>query len=61
MEKERYEQLREMLALRIVPELRELRRRQTVLQATIWIGLVCLLSGMVVLLGLVGVIISAGN
>ena len=61
MEKERYEQLREMLALRIAPELRELRRRQTVLQATIWIGGVCLLSGMVVLLGLVGVIISAGN
>jgi len=61
MEKERYEQLREMLALRIVPELRELRRRQTVLQATIWIGLVCLLSGMVVLLGLLGVLINAGT
>jgi type VI protein secretion system component VasF len=59
MELVRYEQLRELLALRIAPELRELRRRQTVLQTTIWIGMTCMLAGMVILLGLVGVVISA--
>jgi type VI protein secretion system component VasF len=58
MELVRYEQLRELLALRIAPELKEIRRRQTVLQTTIWIGMACLLSGMVVLLGLMGVIIG---
>ena len=61
MEKVRYEQLREMLALHIAPELRELRRRQIVLQTTIWIGMGCLVFGMVVLLGLIGVFVSAGN
>ena len=61
MEKVWHDQLREILALQIFPELKELRRRQTVLQATVWIGGVCLLSGMVVLLGLIGVLISAGN
>jgi len=58
METVRHEQLREILALQVLPELRELRRRQTVLQVTIWIGPVCLLSGMVILLGLLGVLIG---
>jgi hypothetical protein len=58
MEKVRYEQLLEILALQIVPDLRELRRRQTVLQTTIWIGTALLLSGMVILLGLMGVLIG---
>ena len=58
METVRHEQLREILALQVLPELRELRRRQTVLQVTIWIGMVCLLSGMVILLGLLGVLIG---
>jgi len=61
MEKVRYEQLREILALHISPELKEIRRRQAVLQATIWTGMACLLSGMVVILGLLGVLISAAN
>ena len=61
MESVRYEQLREIIALQVLPEIRELRRRQTVLQATIWIGMVCLLSGMVAILGLIGVLISAAN
>jgi len=61
MESVRYEQLREILSLQVLPEIRELRRRQTVLQATIWIGMVCLLSGMVAILGLIGVLISAAN
>jgi len=61
MEMVRVEQLREILALQVLPELRELRRRQTVLQATIWTGMACLLSGMVVILGLLGVLISAAN
>jgi len=56
MEKERYEQLREILALRVLPELKEIRRRQVVLQATVWIGMACLLSGMVVILGLIGML-----
>ena len=57
MEKERVEQLREILALQILPEMRELRRRHTVLQATVWVGMACLLSGMVILLGLMGVLL----
>ena len=61
MEKVRYEQLREILARQVLPELRDLRRRQAMLQTTIWVGMACLLSGMVVLLGLMGVLISAGN
>ena len=58
IDKVRYEQLREMIALHIAPELKELRRRQTMLQTTIWIGMVCLLSGMVILLGLLGVLVG---
>ena len=61
MERERHEQLREILKLQVLPHLMEVKRRQTVLQATIWIGGVCLLSGMVVLLGLLGVLINAAN
>jgi uncharacterized membrane protein YdfJ with MMPL/SSD domain len=61
MEQVRYEQLNEILALQILPELRELHRRQAVLQATSWAGMAILLSGMVVLLGLLGVLISAEN
>jgi hypothetical protein len=57
MEAVRYEQLREILALQVLPELREIRRRQTVLQATVWVGMACLLSGMVILLGLMGVLL----
>ena len=59
MEKVWHDQLREILALQIFPELKEIRRRQTVLQTTIWIGMTCMLAGMVILLGLVGVVISA--
>jgi len=61
MEKVRYEQLRETIARQVLPELRDLRRRQSMLQTTIWVGMACLLSGMAVLLGLMGVLISAGN
>jgi len=58
METVRHEQLREILSLQVLPELRELRRRQTMLQTTIWIGMVCLLSGMVLILGLLGVLVG---
>lgn len=61
MERERYEQLSETLALRILPELREVRRRQKALQTTVWISTAFLLSGMVALLGLVGVLLGAEN
>ena len=61
MERVRYEQLREILALHISPELKEIRRRQAVLQATTWAGMAILLSAQVVLLGLMGVLISAKN
>jgi hypothetical protein len=61
MEQVRHEQLREILALQVLPELRQVRRRQTVLQATLWIGMACLLSGMVLILGLIGVLLRAGN
>jgi len=54
----RVEQLREILALQVLPEIRELRRRQTVLQTTVLVGMVCLLSGMVVILGLLGVLVG---
>ena len=58
METVRQEQLREILALQVLPEIRELRRRQTVLQTTVLVGMVCLLSGMVVVLGLLGVLVG---
>jgi len=58
MEMVRVEQLREILALQVLPEIRELRRRQTVLQTTVLVGMVCLLSGMVVILGLLGVLVG---
>ena len=58
MEMVRQEQLREILALQVLPEIRELRRRQTVLQTTVLVGMVCLLSGMVVILGLLGVLVG---
>ena len=58
MESVRYEQLREILSLQVLPEIRELRRRQTVLQVTVLVGMVCLLSGMVVILGLLGVLVG---
>jgi hypothetical protein len=58
METVRHEQLREILALQVLPELRELRRRQTVLQVTIWIGLALTLVGAAILLGLIGVLIG---
>jgi len=58
MESVRYEQLREILSLQVLPEIRELRRRQTVLQTTVLVGMVCLLSGMVVILGLLGVLVG---
>jgi len=58
METVRQEQLREILALQVLPELRELRRRQTVLQVTIWIGMALILAGVVILLGLMGVLIG---
>jgi type VI protein secretion system component VasF len=61
MEQVRHEQLREILALQVLPELRELKRRQKVLQTTLWIGTACMLAGMVVFLGLVGVLVSAQN
>jgi len=58
MESVRYEQLREILSLQVLPEIRELRRRQTVLQATIWIGMALTLVGAAILLGLIGVLIG---
>ena len=58
MERERYEQLREILKLQVLPHLVEVKRRQTAMQTTIWVGLVFLLSGMVILLGLMGVLIG---
>jgi len=58
MESVRYEQLREIIALQVLPEIRELRRRQTVLQATIWIGMALTLVGAAILLGLIGVLIG---
>ena len=58
METVRQEQLREILALQVLPEIRELRRRQTVLQATIWTGMALILAGVVILLGLMGVLIG---
>jgi type VI protein secretion system component VasF len=58
MENIQYEQLRETLSLRILPELREVRRRQKALQTTVWISAACLLSGMVALLGMVGVLVG---
>ena len=58
MESVRYEQLREILALQVLPEIRELRRRQTVLQATIWTGMALTLVGAAILLGLIGVLIG---
>jgi len=58
MESVRYEQLREILSLQVLPEIRELRRRQTVLQATIWTGMALTLVGAAILLGLIGVLIG---
>ena len=58
METVRQEQLREILALQVLPELKELRRRQTVLQATIWTGMALTLVGAAILLGLIGVLIG---
>ena len=58
MEIVRIEQLREILTLQVLPRLSEVSRRQTVLQATMWIGLACLLSGMVVILGLMGMLVA---
>jgi type VI protein secretion system component VasF len=59
MDMVRIEQLREILTFQVLPRLAEVRRRQTVLQATVWIGMACLLSGMVVILGLIGVLVNA--
>jgi len=36
MEQVRYDQLKELLVARIVPDLREIRRRQILLQASVW-------------------------
>ena len=58
MERERYEQLREILKLQVLPHFVEVKRRQTAMQTTIWVGLVFLLSGMAILLGLMGVLIG---
>ena len=61
MEKVRVEQLREILALQVLPEMPALRQAIRQQQTTIWVGMACLLSGMVVLLGLVGVLLRAGD
>ncbi len=55
------EQLREILALQVLPEMAALRQAIRQQQTTIWVGMACLLSGMVVLLGLVGVLLRAGD
>ena len=61
MEQVRYEQLREILALQISPELREIRRRQTVLQMSIWVvGMITILCGVTVILAVSGVLIGGG-
>jgi hypothetical protein len=57
MENERYDQLRQILALQMLPALKELKRRQTVIQATLWIGLVVT----VIIVGLTGVLTHVGN
>ena len=60
-ERERYEQLREILVLQISPELREIRRRQTVLQMSIWVfGMITILCGVTVILAVSGVLIGGG-
>ena len=61
MEKVRVEQLREILALQVLPELSALRHAIRQQQTTIWVGTACLVSGMVVLLGLMGVLLRVGD
>ena len=55
------EQLREILALQVLPELSALRHAIRQQQTTILIGTACLVSGMVVLLGLMGVLLRVGD
>ena len=59
MEQERHYQLRETIALHIIPVLREVRHRQIAIQATIWAGLALTAVGLVVLVGMVGVLLYA--
>ena len=59
MEKVRYEHLRGLLALQIIPELRELQRRQALLQATLWVGLTLILSGLILLIAMVATLNAA--
>ena len=59
MEQERHDQLRETIALHVIPVLREVRHRQMVIQATIWAGLGLTAVGLVVLAGMVGVLLYA--
>ena len=54
MEQVRYEQLREFLALQIMPELREIKRRQTVLRG----GVLFTVVGVVVVWVLIGALFS---
>lgn len=61
MEKVRYEQLREILALQVLPELSALRQAIRQQQTTLWAGVGCLVVAMVVLLGLVGVLLRVGD
>jgi hypothetical protein len=57
MDRVRYEQLREILALQIMPELREIKRRQTVLR---W-GVVFTVSGLVVVWVLIGALFNVAT
>jgi hypothetical protein len=59
MEKERYEQLRDIVALRVVTMLKDIARQQKHLRITLWLGMASLLFGMVILLGLMGALMNA--
>ena len=59
MEKERYEQLRDIVALRVVTMLKDIARQQKHLRITLWLGMICMLAGMVILLGLMGALMNA--
>lgn len=55
---ERYTQLRQIFAVQVLPELKEIRRRQSGLQWLIWIEVILTLSVLGVLLGAIGAFTS---
>ena len=54
---ERYTQLRQILALQILPDLKELLRRQAGLQRLIWVEVVLTLVILSVVLGAIGAVV----